>query len=66
LIVSQKLPPELYDWTADPKEFHNRAAGGDEEALKMMSNKLWNEVASGNSPEPRVAGDASPVASITK
>jgi len=65
LIVSEKLPPELYDWKADPKEFHNRAAGGDEEALKRMSAKLWNEVASRNPPE-QVAPKASPVASVTK
>jgi arylsulfatase A-like enzyme len=65
LIVSEKLPPELYDWKADPKELNNRAAGGDEEALKRMSTKLWNEVASRNPPE-QVAPNASPVASITK
>jgi arylsulfatase A-like enzyme len=65
LIVSEKLPPELYDWKADPKELNNRAAGGDEEALKRMSTKLWNEVASRNPPE-QVAPNARPVASITK
>ncbi len=64
LIVSEKLAPELYDWTADPRELHNRAAGGDEQALKMMSTKLWNQVASRNLPQ--VAPDTSPVASITK
>jgi len=65
LIVSEKLPPELYDWNADPRELHNHAAGGDEEALKTMSTKLWNEVASRNPPE-QVAPNASPVASIRK
>ena len=64
LIVSEKLPPELYDWTADPKELHNRATGSDEAALKMMSTKLWNEVASRNPAEPQVAPSGSPVASI--
>ncbi|MGC1434902.1 MAG: sulfatase [Terriglobales bacterium] len=65
LIISEKLPPELYDWKADPKELNNRAASGDQEALKTMSTKLWNEVASRNPPE-QVAPYASPVASITK
>jgi arylsulfatase A-like enzyme len=64
LIVSEKLPPELYDWKADPKELHNRAAS--EEALKTMSTKLWNEVASRNPSQPEVAPNASPVASITR
>ena len=65
LIVSEKLPPELYNWKVDPKELNNRAAGGDQEVLKSMSTKLWNEVASGNPPQ-QVAPKASPVASITK
>jgi arylsulfatase A-like enzyme len=64
LIVSEKLPPELYDWKADPRELHNRAAS--EEALKTMSTKLWNEVASRNPSQPEVAPNASPVASITR
>jgi len=66
LIVSEKLPPELYDWKADPKELNNRAASGDQDALKTMSTKLWNEVASRNPSQPEVAPNASPVASITK
>jgi arylsulfatase A-like enzyme len=65
LIVSEKRPPELYDWTADPKELQNRATSGDEEAVKAMTTKLWNEVASHNLPQP-VAPVASPVASISK
>ena len=64
LIVSEKLPPELYDWTADPEELHNRAASGDEQALKTMSAKLWNEVASRDLPQ--IAPSAVPVASIRK
>jgi len=64
LIVSEKLPPELYDWTADPAELHNRASSGDEQALKTMSAKLWNEVASRNLPQ--VAPNTGPVASIRK
>jgi arylsulfatase A-like enzyme len=66
LIVSEKLPPELYDWTADPRELHNRGASGDQEALKTMSTKLWSEVASRNLPEPQVAPSGSPVARISK
>jgi len=48
LIVSEKRSPELYDWSADPRELHNQAANGGEEAVKSMSAKLWREVASGN------------------
>ncbi len=64
LIVSEKLPAELYDWKADPKELHNRATGGDEEAVKAMSTKLWSEVTSRN-PDSKAA-PISPVASIKK
>jgi len=45
LIVSEKLPPELFDWTLDPKELHNRAANDGEGALKTMSTRLWSQVA---------------------
>ncbi len=66
LIVSEKLQPELYDWTRDPRELHNGANSGDEEAAKVMSTKLWSEVASRNPPEPQVVPSSSPVASVTK
>jgi arylsulfatase A-like enzyme len=65
LIVSEKLPPELYDWKTDPKELNNRASNGDEQALRSVTTKLWNEVAAHDSPEQRVPND-SPVANVQK
>ncbi len=50
LIVSEKLPPELYDWKEDPKERNNRAVSGGEEVLKRMSAELWHEEEPGNAP----------------
>jgi arylsulfatase A-like enzyme len=65
LIVSEKRSPELYDWTADPKELHNRAANGDEEAVKSMSTELWREVAAGN-PTNFPGASGSPVSAVRK
>jgi arylsulfatase A-like enzyme len=66
LIVSQKLQPELYDWNGDPQELRNRATSGDEEAVKMMSTKLWNQVGSHNAEDFEAAPDRNPVAKVTR
>jgi arylsulfatase A-like enzyme len=65
LIVSEKLQPELYDWTLDPRELYNRAENGDEEAVKSMSTELWREVASG-SPSSSESDGSNSVSALTK
>ncbi len=45
LIVSEKMPPELYDWSADPQEQHNLAADpADKPREDELNNELWSEV----------------------
>ncbi len=51
LIVSEKMPAELYDWNADPQEQHNLAAEPGEGArADELNTELWSEV------EPRGTG----------
>lgn len=45
LIVSGKLPPELYNWQADPGEVHNLATDTSQGArLSSLKSQLWSEV----------------------
>jgi arylsulfatase A-like enzyme len=45
LIVSEKSPAELYDWSADPQEKHNLAADpADEPMAGQLNSELWSEV----------------------
>src|SRR5262249_2207338 len=45
LIVSEKMPAELYDWSADPQEQHNLASDpADKPLADELNNELWGEV----------------------
>ena len=45
LIVSEKMPAELYDWNADPLEQHNVASDpADKPLADELNNELWSEV----------------------
>jgi arylsulfatase A-like enzyme len=51
LVVSEKMSPELFDWTADPDEQHNLASDPTSSALAdQLNTELWSEV------EPSGAG----------
>ena len=47
LIISKTMPPELYQWTTDPREIENLARRPEAaETVGTLSTKLWNQVAS--------------------
>ena len=51
LVVSEKMSPELFDWTADPDEQHNLASDPTNSAqADQLNTELWSEV------EPSGAG----------
>jgi arylsulfatase A-like enzyme len=46
LVVSEKMPPELFDWTADPDEQNNLASDpADRAQADELNNELWSELA---------------------
>jgi arylsulfatase A-like enzyme len=47
LVVSATMPPELYQWTTDPKELENLAGRPETaETVGILSTELWKQVVS--------------------
>jgi arylsulfatase A-like enzyme len=58
LIVSEKLPAELYDWQTDPREQSNLATDpANSSVVDDLNSELWNEVRPGANGKQEASDD---------